>query len=411
MTQAAVTLDEVIAGGTMDFMEVRHVVFRGRNEDIGQALAWIARERLEARPVPANDRVRTRAQRNYIQKNYPILLERMCGVARAFNHRLDEDSWNFSGLGYPPMPRPGCSVMYFPPTLTADGKGIVSRDYDFTTGTILGTWPSPGQLPCTARPYVIEMYPDKGYASLAVCSYDLLSGVLDGINSEGLTVALLADDELSSKFKMDPSGPEGVGLGVLQVLRLLLDTCANAQEAKEALLLTKQYYEYIPVHYLIADRHGQSFVWEYSQAHNREYIIENPGKALVTTNFSLHRYLEGQGPPSADKVRNVCPRYCALADRIAKAPERLTIDWIKETHHQVDAVKPSPKGSPRPPGRTLWHSLYVPEERKMQVSFYLRDEPDPEHPDQIRIIRSGYKHFTLKNGNQKQNGGKDKVGE
>ena len=44
------------------------------------------------------------------------------------------------------------------------------------------------------------MHPDRGYASLAVYSYDLLSGVLDGINSEGLTVALLADDELIEKF-------------------------------------------------------------------------------------------------------------------------------------------------------------------------------------------------------------------
>src|SRR4029077_5635545 len=114
----------------------------------------------------------------------------------------------------------------------------------------------------TARPYVIEMYPDRGYPSIALYSYDLLSGVLDGINSEGLTVALLADDELATKFRLEPAGPGAVGLGGLQTLRLLLDTCANVQEAKETLLLTKQYYEFIQVHYLIADRQGQSFVWE-----------------------------------------------------------------------------------------------------------------------------------------------------
>src|SRR5262249_33869737 len=155
--------------------------------------------------------------------------------------------------------------------LTADGYGILSRDYDFTTGTMRGTRPRRGELAATARPYLIEMHPDKGYASLAMHAYDLLSGTLDGINSEGLTVALLADDELHSKYPMEPALDGGVGLGVLQMQRHLLDTCANVDDAKAALLSSKQYYEFLSVHYLIADRHGNAFVWEHSQAHNREY--------------------------------------------------------------------------------------------------------------------------------------------
>jgi hypothetical protein len=287
--------------------------------------------------------------------------------------------------------------VYFPPGVTAGGTGIVSRDYDFTTGTMRGTRPPAGQLPSTARPYVVEMYPEGGYSSLAVCSYDLLGGVLDGINSEGLTVALLADDELMSKFRMEPVGDIAAGLGSLQVLRFLLDTCASADEAKEALLLTKQYYEFVPVHYLIADRHGKSFVWEYSQAHNREYIIENPGRPLITTNFSLHRYLEGKGPPTTQKVKDVCPRYCTLMQRLADRPEKLTVEYIKESHKLVDATRPSPQGASRLPNRTLWHALYFPEQRKVQVSFYLRDEADPDQPGKVRIARSDYLEFALGN--------------
>jgi hypothetical protein len=222
--------------------------------------------------------------------------------------------------------------------------------------------------------------------------------VLDGINSEGLTVALLADDELLSKYNMEPAGEGAVGLGVLQTLRLLLDTCATAEEAKEALLLTKQYYEVVPVHYLVADRHGKAFVWEYSHAHNREYIVENPGKPLVTTNFSLHRHLERKGPPSAKRARKVCPRYCALAERLAARSGKLTVKYIKDSHRAVDATRPSPKGSARPPVRTLWHALYFPEGRKVQVSFYLRDEADSGRPERTRIRRSGYLEFKLKVG-------------
>src|SRR5262249_50611194 len=302
---------------------------------------------------------------------YPILFERMRGVATAFSRRLEDDAWDFSDLTYTFNLRPGCSVVYYPPGMTADGNGVVSRNYEYSTGDMLGAWPARDKLADTARPYLIELRPDRGYASLSLYAYDLLSGVLDGINSEGLTVTMLADDELSEKSGMEP-GEDGVGLGVQQTLRLLLDTCATVEEAKEALMLTKQYYEFIPVHYLIADRHGKAFVWEYSQFHNREYIIENSGRPLITTNFSLHRYLEANKPPSVKRAQKLCPRYSKLCEKLAGG-DKLTPEFIKETHRLVDATFTPPKDSPRAAGRTLWHALYAPEEGKLQVSFYLRD--------------------------------------
>jgi hypothetical protein len=178
------------------------------------------------------------------------------------------------------------------------------------------------------------------------------------------------------------------------MLRMLLDNCATVEEAKEVLLTTKQYYEFVPVHYLIADRNGKSFVWEYSQAHNREYIIENPGRPLVTTNFSLHRYLDGSKPPSAKAAEKVCPRYCVLMDRLNAPPEKLTVDFIKETHKLVDATG-RPPNSARLPNRTLWHALYCPEQRKVQVSFYLKDVPDPDRPGKTKVARSDYLEFSV----------------
>ena len=394
--KSAIQSDRVIAGGPKDFVEVRHVRLQGSNEAIGRALAEIARERYQQKPQPSTDPLRTRVQRRYIQERFPVLFDRMRGVAGGFGRAVDDDAFNFSGLWYFAGLKPGCSVVYFPPALTATGGGIVSRNYDFTTGTLFGMRPPPGELGCTARPYLIELHPDRGYSSLSMCAYDLLSGVLDGMNSEGLTVALLADDELMAKYKMEPAGDTAVGLGILQMQRLLLDTCANVEEAKEALLLTKQYYEVVPVHYLVADRHGHSFVWEYSQAHNREYIVENPGKPLITTNFSLHCYLEEEkNPPSAAKAKAVCPRYCKLAERLASTGEKLTPEMIKETHKTVDLVQPVPANSPRAAHRTLWHALYFPEQRKMQVGFYLRDEPNAEQPDKVQIVRSEYLEFKL----------------
>ena len=160
--------DRVVAGSDKDFMEVRHLVLKGTNEAIGRTLGQIARERHHVSLLPGHDALRVRAQRRYFEANFPILFDRMRGVAAAYGKRLEDDSWNFSWLDYGRFSG-GCSVVHFPPSLTADGKSVISRDYDFSTGTMMGMRPAPGELAATARPYVLEMYPERGYASLAIC--------------------------------------------------------------------------------------------------------------------------------------------------------------------------------------------------------------------------------------------------
>jgi len=240
----------------------------------------------------------------------------------------------------------------------------------------------------TARPYLLELHPDRGYASIAMVAYDLLSGVLDGMNSEGLTVAVANDDELFTKYKVEPTFNSSAGLGELQTLRLLLDTCANVEEAKEALLRTKQYYSYVPVHYLIADRFGRSFVWEYSEAHNKEFIIDNPGKPLVLTNFSLNKHMDGDNPPTADLARATCTRYAFLSDKLAASPSGITEAAMRDIHKRVDAEAPPRPDAKRPPIRTFWHAFYYPEDRRVKFSYYLHDDGD-------RIVRSDYQEFRL----------------
>ena len=68
----------------------------------------------------------------------------------------------------------------------------------------------------------------------------------------------------------------------------------------------------------------------------------------------------------------------------------------KETHKLVDTTQTPPTGSHWAPTRTLWHALYSPERRSMQLSFYLRDEPDTSKPGAIKIVRSPYREFKLK---------------
>src|SRR5262245_13465690 len=80
----AVVEDRVIAGGPDKSLEVRHLVLRGSNEQIGKALAEIAIERYGVKLERASDPEYVRAMRRFLERNYPILLDRMRGVAAAF---------------------------------------------------------------------------------------------------------------------------------------------------------------------------------------------------------------------------------------------------------------------------------------------------------------------------------------
>src|SRR5688572_4195493 len=381
--------DRVIAGGPDKSLEVRHLVLRGTNEQIGKALADIAIKRYNVRLERATNPERVRAMRKFLERNNPILLDRMRGVAAAFGKSVDDDNYDFTNLLFMDL-KAGCSIAHLPPSSTADGKSVVSRDYDFTTGSISYDFLAPGALHPTARPYLMELHPDKGYASIAMVSYDFLSGVLDGINSEGLTVTMAG----LFKDANDPTVEPAVGLGELQTIRLLLDTCANVDEAKQTLMATKQYYQYVPVHYLIADRHGNAFVWEYSQTHNKEHIVENPGQPLFMTNFLLHEQLEHGMPPSAEKARPVCKRYAYLREKLTTG--KLDDKTIREFHQSCDAQMSEEADPSTPHERTFWHAFYYPEDRRVRVSYYLGDEPYPGEPRLVKPIRTDYLEFGLK---------------
>src|SRR4030095_11163864 len=67
--------DQVIAGGPDASLEVRHLVLRGTNEQIGRALAEIGKESYGVR-LDRRDPLQVRAQRTFLERNYPILLAR-----------------------------------------------------------------------------------------------------------------------------------------------------------------------------------------------------------------------------------------------------------------------------------------------------------------------------------------------
>jgi hypothetical protein len=410
---------ETVIGGDDSFMTVRHVTLRGTNFAIGHALGQLAiGQHGDALVAHAADPTFARARRRYFRRDYPVHWERVRGVATAFGADPEDDRFDLTWLPYhlgPSPGMPGCSVAHYPPTATADGHGYLSRNFDFSLGTIaevMGPHLPPGQpggpRPVMSEPYIVETHPtDGGYAAIALHAFDLLSGTLDGLNSAGLAVSIMADEEaitaLGPHLELHPGAARMVGLNELQVMRLLLDTCATAAEARDALLAVKQFYAYVPCHYLVADRSGESFIYENSTGRNTQYIIPGGGRPQVATNFQVHRHpTRAQMPGGAlTLATNAFWRYRTLEDRIAAGAAPVTAETMKANNACVNVLRlrEASGGATANPAianlqaRTLWHSLYDLEARTVEISFYLGDEIRADGCQGER--RSNYLRFAL----------------
>jgi predicted choloylglycine hydrolase len=370
--------ETVIAGSPEHYAEVRHVVMKGTNFAIGKKLAKLA-QRHGTQIGPSGDPLMNRVKRKYVKNNYPIMYERMRGVAASYGLEFDNDAYDFTGLPYNLRGIPGCSVVFYPMDYSQNGHSILSRNYDFTTGNIQGKYPEEGELPVMSRPYLIEMYPDQGYPSLALHCFDLLSGLIDGINSEGLTVAILAESESVSKVGRE--GSNEVGMAELSAMRYLLDNCKNVEEAKEAMLTLKHFYSFIPCHYIIADRSGKSFIFEFSPNRNRSYITDGKGPQCITNHLVFHH--PDVGDVSDKNPGDSLRRYKTLDDATA-TKKQYSLEEMEAINNRVAVAARAFRHEEYAPGRTLWYAQYDLDDLTLTVRFYLGEDPDPD--DESKMI-------------------------
>ncbi|PRX70043.1 acyl-CoA:6-aminopenicillanic acid acyl transferase [Nonomuraea fuscirosea] len=352
-----------VAGGKNDFQLVRHLTLAGGQVEIGRALAEEAR-RLGWAPTPI-DPVVGRARRTWFERHWPQHHARMDGAAAALGLDPDQDELALDALAFVPEGS-GCSAMWIPPSAAADGHGRAGRNYDFfptTTSEIMGGTPGPGELPMASRPYVITTLPDEGLASV-VLTMNELDGCMDGINAAGLAVMLLVADFEHAEPPKGPATPQ-VGLASVQLPRFLVDTCANADQAKQALLGAKHYDFGVALHYLVADAYGQAFVWERG-TDGSEHVIDLGDAPLCVTNHLLHRHpdparLPADGPHSFGTFG----RLRTLYDRASSV---MTAEDVRDG---MDAVRQPETGDL--PFRTLWTTVFDTAARTLSARFYLGD--------------------------------------
>jgi predicted choloylglycine hydrolase len=366
--------ESVVAGTESDFMIARHLEISGTNEQIGRKLAEIARDRHHVEPA-MGDEAKVKARLAWLEKAWPEQYTRAMGVAAAFDRKPGEAGFDPASLNYDLDLEPGCSVAYYPGKSVTTGHAMLSRNYDFHTTTfaeMVGAPVPKGARAMTADPYVISMHPSLGYAALYLCSYDLLGAAIDGVNEEGLAVALLADDSAEST----PTSP--VGLTELRLPRFVLDRCATAAEARKALADIPFGYVQVPCHYMICDASGDSFVWEITPDLKQRFVVDGGGKPQVVTNHLLAQFPDHKAPAG-----NSGDRFARLEKEIADRHSRVTPDDVQAINQCVAVPKMGANHA------TLWHSVYDLQDRSLSISFFLgRDAQGAER-------RSPYLKFKL----------------
>lgn len=391
----AIIKDEiVIAKANESRVEWRHIVLKGNNSEIGLALGQIAQRDYGVKSLPKYvDLVYGKARREYMERNCPPLSERMAGIAKAYGLSADNDTYDTTTLPYDAGSL-ACSMVYFPPETMISGNALASRNtewYLVPMDVYLNLTDNSSGNAAASRDFIMEIYPDQGYSTIAISMNDLNS-VTDGLNSEGLGISMLEDISMIPDQTLS-AGARDCGINNLQITRLILETCRTVEEAKIAFLNNKVFFTGIRSHYMVYDSQGDSTIVEWNETSgNVIFTNGSPGKPSIMTNHPIYLYA-GYSLEDLPRESNLIPyndpydsfrRYITLCNftNLSNSQE----GRFNETQaaDALSAVSPNTviaaEGAMRPlPINTIYHVLTDLTNRSMKVKFYLRNGPiDPE---------------------------------
>jgi len=398
---APVVEDKVLLEqGKNSYQSVRHMVIHGTNEEIGKALGDIAQKNYGVTTLAQYpDAVYAKAADLYLTQNSPILRERAKGVAASYGKGYGDSLFVFDQLVYDAGPW-GCSSVYYPPSYTTDNSGFLGHNMDYPLCSInkLLKRSEGNAPPMFTRNYVIELYPDKGYASIGVGTGDLLS-VVTGMNEKGL-IAILHTDNYTL-INTDPKADISGLVFPTQILRYILENCKTVDEAKTALLNQKLSLTFEPGHLLIADVSGQSITAEINPKNLRVEFTENSKKPQPFTNHPLYRFSDPAAFPKYTPFEedNTFARYNKLVELLDQK-KQFSADDVLSNQDQVKARWNNPgRGMANPiPNRTIWTDIYDQKTGTLKVKFYLKDGPvDPATGDPKDLVYSDFFQFKLQN--------------
>jgi hypothetical protein len=389
--------EQVLPLSDEDYISLRHFVVSGSDHEIGRDLGQLGRSDYDVVLQQYDDPVYARARSDYFEALWPAMAERMRGVADAFDVDADTTDLDLSCLKYD-AGGSGCSAVFIPPSLSADGHAMVGRNYDYfacTTSELSGHDPKPGELPFNKRSYALEMRAENSHAFLGLAGLDLLNPWLDGINDAGLFITVLMDPSAPASHLIHWGGGRDSGLSQVQMPALLMQTCATVADAKRALLHHRIFAPGAGLHTLIADAEGAATVFEVDHD-TGDFVFTDaaPDLPLVVTNHPVHEYPTRDSFPSFEPTaeHNTFNRMCMLDDAIEQHTGKFTREDLQALINIVNCAfvdqKKAQVGVPTAPERTLWTYTADLATKDLVATFYLGDTEPIEGTNHMGTRRS-----------------------
>lgn len=410
----AILKDEIVVAkenGTR--VEWRHIVVKGNNTQIGMALGQIAQEDYGAKSLfRYADPIYGKARQVYMERNFPAMSERMKGIAAAYGIPSDNYTFDASTLAYD-VGSVACSMIYFPPENTENGHALASRNTDWYLVPmdvyLNKTTNATGNAACS-RNFILEIYPDEGYSTIAVGSSDLNSA-LDIVNSEGLGISLLEDTWLDPIPKTPIAGGRNSGIAGTQVPRLISETCKTVEEAKLEVLANKEFFSLVGTHYMVYDSYGNSTIIEWNKTDGSIYFTDGVnGKPNIMTNHPMYLF-SNYAIKDLPRESNLIPyndpydsfnRYITLHNFTSSHQGKFSEGDASDALSLVFAdTVIAAEGAMMPlPINTIYNVLLDVTDKSVKAKFYLKNGPVDPETGKNTTIYSEYFTFKLENSTE-----------
>jgi len=234
-----------------------------------------------------------------VKRVFPEILDEIRGFAESCHASYDDVAAFMMTIGAFKV-QPMCSSF-----AVFDGSDVIfGRNYDFFYS-----------FAKYAESYLTA--PEDAFMSLG--HSDVFIGREDGINENGLAVAMTGVSEKSVK----------PGTSFVLAVRLVLDKCANVKDASEKLLKTRTSAN---VNLLLADRTGDMAVVEASP---HKVLIRAPEQRenfIVCTNHYLLPEMQKYEDLERRKTENwdTISRYKAISERLSKTRREMNVEAAQQ---------------------------------------------------------------------------------
>jgi predicted choloylglycine hydrolase len=416
LANPAIVKDEIIIpmeNGTVT--ELRHIVLKGNNTQIGIALGEIAQKDYGVTSLKKYaDPIYGKARQEYMARNYPVMRDRMKGIAMSYGLSRDNATFDTTTLLYDAGSL-DCSMVYFPPETTLNGHVITSRNFEwflvpmdvYLDKTEEGT----GKV-MFSRNFLIEIYPDHGYSTMAIGGMELNS-VIDGLNSEGLGISLLEDEGMEPALETPIAGDRNSGIMSTQITRLVLETCRTMEEAKEAFLANKEFLPIGGVHYMVYDSQGNSTIIEWNRADGNLYFTDgNSSKPNIMTNHPMYKFSK-YGLEDLSDEKNLISyndpydtfnRYITLYNITSSHEGKFSDEDVADVLGAVEGnTVLQVEGAMIPlPINTIWNVILDLTDRSLKMKFFLKKGPMDKATNEGTLIFTPYLAFKMNNSSMQQ---------